>query len=218
MKYEWLHHNTFQLLFAIFFSVANSFTFSTKLKQKCTSASEFDLFCKRARQALSNSLTSSVAEVFRFLFCRVLELYCKFVIIGSRMKELFTGLWNNWLAWRRHLLLSTESLRTWWSGDINITFWHCWISCCNTISDNTFKKVQFIVKLTSWYFRSRCPPDFALSLSLFQRHGYAFTWPIKHWSSFGLKLEDSWDTGEPSLGGSSLSISRENVWLVFFLL
>ena len=153
-----------------------------------------------------------------FFFCRVLELYCKFVIIGSRMKELFTGLWNNWLAWRRHLLLSTESLRTWWSGDINITFWHCWISCCNTISDNTFKKVQFIVKLTSWYFRSRCPPDFALSLSLFQRHGYAFTWPIKHWSSFGLKLEDSWDTGEPSLGGSSLSISRENVWLVFFLL
>ena len=79
-------------------------------------------------------------------------------------------------------------------------------------------KVQFIVKLTSWYFRSRCPPDFALSLSLFQRHGYAFTWPIKHWRSFGLKLEDSWDTGEPSLGGSSLSISRENVWLVFFLL
>ena len=51
-----------------------------------------NLFCKRTRQAISNSLTSSVAEVFRFLFCRVLELYCEFVIIGSRMKELFTGL------------------------------------------------------------------------------------------------------------------------------
>ena len=59
--------------------MANSFAFSTKLKQKCTSASEFDLFCKRARQALSNSLTSSVAEVFRFLF-----LSCFGVILQVR--------------------------------------------------------------------------------------------------------------------------------------
>ena len=68
MKYEWLHHNTFQLL-----------QHNTFQLQKCISGSEFDLFCKRTRQALSNSLTSSVAEVFRFLF-----LSCFGVILQVR--------------------------------------------------------------------------------------------------------------------------------------
>ena len=116
------------LLFAkfFFFFGGKLFRFSTKLKQKCVSASVFDFFCRRSRQALSNSFTSFVAEVFGFPFFVLFWGYsCKFVIMGGQLKEHLTGLWNNWMAWRRYLLLKGESLRTWWRGNINITFWHC---------------------------------------------------------------------------------------------
>ena len=60
-----------------------SLRFSTKLKYKCVSASVFDFFCNRSRQVLSNLLTSSVAEVFRFPFCLVLGLSLQVRDYGS---------------------------------------------------------------------------------------------------------------------------------------
>ena len=97
------------LLFAdIFFFGGKLFRFSTKRKQKCISASVFDFFCRTSRQTLSNSFTSSDANVLRFPF-----LSCFGVIVLS------SWLWAvNW---------KSSSL------DCEITGWHEGNICCGRL-------------------------------------------------------------------------------------
>ena len=71
----------------VFFFDDKLFRFCTKLKQKCVSASVLDFFCKGSGQVLSNSLTSSVAEVFRFPFCLVLGLQLEVRDYGRSIEE-----------------------------------------------------------------------------------------------------------------------------------
>ena len=90
------------------------------VKQKWVSASVFN--CKKSRQALSHSFTSSDIGVLRFPFLScfgviVMVLYLQSLIMSSWLNELFTGLWNNWMAWRRHLQLKAKNMRTWWRGN-----------------------------------------------------------------------------------------------------
>ena len=85
---------------------------------------------------------------------------CKFVIMGGRLKELFTGLWSNWMTWRRHLLFKP------WKSENLVALSGIARLLVVTRLLMFFKKVQFIVKLTSWYFWSRCPWFCLLPLSI----------------------------------------------------
>ena len=129
MKYEWLNHHTFQLklsLFCfsliIFFFGGKFFRFSTILEEKCVSASVFDFFCKRLMVKASFFKLVDIMFYWSFPLSFFLLFWgwsCKFVIMGGQLKKPFNGLWNNWIAWRRHLLLKAESPSTWWRGNIN---------------------------------------------------------------------------------------------------